>query len=59
MWHDNKRILKDKQDIRCRWLYFEELLKVTNQREAIVTWIGIMEDGGRVYEQYDVKKGDV
>ena len=56
----NGRMLKEKTAVKKRWTeYFEKLINVENQGEAIVTCMGVREGSGRMYEHGDIDRGEV
>ncbi len=50
------RILREKEAVKGRWLeYFENLMNVKSEGEAIATCMGMMVGGGRMHEQEKIK----
>jgi len=53
-------ILREKKAIKGRWrTYFENLMNVNSEGEAIVTCMGLMRGGGWVNEQEEIKMKEV
>ena len=53
-------MLREKEAVKGRWMkYFENLMNVKSEGEAIVTCMGVMGGGGRGHEQEQIKREEV
>ena len=53
-------IIREKEAVKERWKsYFEDLMNVKGESEAIITCIGLEGGGGRAYEQENINKEEV
>ncbi len=56
----NGSILREKEAVKGRWMeYFENLMNVKSEGEAIVMCMGMIGSGGRLHEQKKIKREEV
>ncbi len=54
------RILREKEAVKGRWMkYFEKLMNIKSEGEAIVMCMGMIGGGGEMHEQEKIKREEV